>query len=205
MNTLSAIQGSAHTDVLIVGAGVTGLTLTIELRRRGVGVRVIDKLDAFPNSSRGKGVQPRTLEVFDDLGIVEQVLAGAKTDMRARIYQDARFVTELNLIAQPTADVPYPNIAYLPEWRTEAILWARLAELGVSVELSHELLALEQSAGGVTAAVQQTQTGAAEEICVCYLVGSDGGRSTVRGSSACASTARLSRSTSLSGISRYLR
>src|SRR5687767_14996578 len=109
MHALLSAPGRACTDVLVVGAGVTGLTLAIELRRRGVDVRVIDRLDAFPSSSRGKGVQPRTLEVFDDLGIVEQVLAGAKTDMRARIYQGARFVAELDLIAPPTADVPYPN------------------------------------------------------------------------------------------------
>jgi 2-polyprenyl-6-methoxyphenol hydroxylase-like FAD-dependent oxidoreductase len=166
--------------VLVVGAGVTGLTLAIELRRRGVDVRVIDRLAAFPTSSRGKGVQPRTLEVFDDLGVVEQVLAGAKTDMRARIYQGSRFIVELDLIAQPTPDVPYPNIAYLPEWRTETILHTRLAELGTRVELSHELTGLEQGDGEVTATVRQTQTGATESLCARYLVGSDGGRSTVR-------------------------
>jgi hypothetical protein len=61
--------------VLIAGGGPTGLTLGIDLARRGVEVRVVDKADKFFGGSRGDGIQPRTLEVFDDLGVIDAVLA----------------------------------------------------------------------------------------------------------------------------------
>jgi 2-polyprenyl-6-methoxyphenol hydroxylase-like FAD-dependent oxidoreductase len=65
------------TDVMVVGAGPTGLTLACELHRRGVACRIVDRLPAIRRWSRGKGVQPRTLEVFDDLGIAEAALAAS--------------------------------------------------------------------------------------------------------------------------------
>jgi len=67
-----------RTDVVIVGAGPTGLTLACDLARHGVPFRIVDKATEPFTGSRGKGVQPRTLEVFDDLGVVEELLsAGA--------------------------------------------------------------------------------------------------------------------------------
>ena len=60
--------------VLVAGAGPTGLTLAIELARRGIGVRVIEKASEYFDGSRGDGLQPRTLEVFDDLGVIDAVL-----------------------------------------------------------------------------------------------------------------------------------
>lgn len=59
-------------NVLIAGAGPTGLTLGIELARRGIAVRVIDKATEFFDGSRGDGLQPRTLEVFEDLGVLDR-------------------------------------------------------------------------------------------------------------------------------------
>ena len=61
----------SRTNVLIVGAGPTGLTLAIELASRGVAVRIIDKSPEYFAGSRGKGLAPRSREVFDNLGIVE--------------------------------------------------------------------------------------------------------------------------------------
>ena len=61
-------------NVLVAGAGPTGLTLAIELARRDIAVRVIDKATEFFHGSRGDGLQPRTLEVFDDLGVIDAVL-----------------------------------------------------------------------------------------------------------------------------------
>ena len=66
-------------NVLIAGAGPTGLTLAIDLARRGIAVRVIDKATEFFNGSRGDGLQPRTLEVFEDLGVLDQVLAQGRS------------------------------------------------------------------------------------------------------------------------------
>ena len=77
------------TDVLVVGAGPTGLTLACELARRGVSVRIIDRLAEFPSGSRGKGLNPRSLEVLDDLGVVGDVLASGRTHLPHRKYRGA--------------------------------------------------------------------------------------------------------------------
>lgn len=58
------------TDVLIVGAGAAGLTLAIDLARRGVSFRLVDKAQRCFEGSRGKGIQPRSQEVFEDLGVL---------------------------------------------------------------------------------------------------------------------------------------
>ena len=76
------------TDVLICGAGPTGLTLAIDLARRGIRFRLIDQLDAPFNGSRGKGIQPRTLEVFEDLGVVDRIIALGGPYPRLRAYRD---------------------------------------------------------------------------------------------------------------------
>jgi len=70
-----ATPDSGRTDVIIVGAGPTGLTLACDLARRGVSLRIIEKAAEPFNGSKGKGVQPRTLEVFDDLGVVHEILS----------------------------------------------------------------------------------------------------------------------------------
>ena len=62
-------------DVLVAGSGPTGLTLALDLVRRGVRVRIVEKADRFSVGSRGDGIQPRTLEVFEDLGVLDEVLS----------------------------------------------------------------------------------------------------------------------------------
>jgi len=65
----------APLPVLIAGAGPTGLTLAVDLARRGVVVRIVDASPVPPKGSRGKGLQPRTLEIFEDLGVLDELLA----------------------------------------------------------------------------------------------------------------------------------
>ena len=73
-------------DVLICGAGAAGLTLAIDLARRGVSFRLIEKMNDPFRGSRGKGIQPRTMEVFEDLGIVDRIVAsGGLLSTPARI------------------------------------------------------------------------------------------------------------------------
>ncbi|GAA3407661.1 FAD-dependent monooxygenase [Streptosporangium vulgare] len=164
-------------DVLVVGGGPTGLTLACELARRGVTFRVIDRSPEFHHQSRGKGIQPRSLEVFDDLGVVQDFLDAGASEMPARIHMDRRFIAELHLLAgaRSRPDVPYPTLVLLPQWRTEQILRARLAELGGHVERGLRLTGLKQSDSQVVA---QLATG--EVIHASYLVGCDGGGSAVR-------------------------
>jgi 2-polyprenyl-6-methoxyphenol hydroxylase-like FAD-dependent oxidoreductase len=96
------------TQVLIAGAGPTGLTLAIELARRGIGVRIVDKAEQFPFGSRGDGLQPRTLEVFEDLGVLDEMFASGIGAPLMRIYAGDSVVWEDRMAEPqpPRADVP---------------------------------------------------------------------------------------------------
>jgi 2-polyprenyl-6-methoxyphenol hydroxylase-like FAD-dependent oxidoreductase len=168
------------TQVLVVGAGPTGLVLACDLARRGIGVRLVDAAPAYFAGSRGKGLQPRSLEVLDDLGVIAPVLAEAAEYPVMRRYANGAVVWEgrMHEPAAPSPDVPYPNILMLPQSRTEQLLRARLAELGGRVELNTRLVDFTQDEHGVTATLDRA--GHTEQIRVGYLVGADGGRSTVR-------------------------
>ncbi|MEV6276568.1 FAD-dependent monooxygenase [Nocardia sp. NPDC051832] len=163
--------------VLIAGAGPTGLTLALDLARRGLTVRVIDQAAEFFAGSRGDGIQPRTLEVFEDLGVLDAVLDAGMPTPVMRAYFGGEFVGERRMAepVEPTPAVPYPNLWVLGQSRTEAILRERLAEFGVRVELGTALLSFEHDAAGVTATITGGET-----VRAAYLVGADGGRSTVR-------------------------
>ncbi|QFZ20211.1 FAD-dependent monooxygenase [Saccharothrix syringae] len=164
------------TRVLIVGAGPTGLTLACDLARRGVAHRVVDRDPGTFAGSRGKGLQPRTLEVFADLGVIDQVLkhGGPYPPMRAYRGREVVWERPMREVSPPRDDVPYPNGLMLPQWRTCLILRERLAELGGRVETGVELTGFEQDDDGVTAYLDGVPVRAE------YLVGADGGRSTVR-------------------------
>src|SRR6478752_5060649 len=131
------------TDVLVVGAGPTGLTLACDLARRGVAVRIVDRAPEHPAGSRGKGLNQRTLEVLDDLGVIDRVLAAGTTHLPHRKYRGAEVLAEVDPEASlaPTPDIPYPTGVMIPQWRVEEILRERLADFGVTVELGAELRA----------------------------------------------------------------
>ena len=83
-----AATGDFAAEVLIVGAGAAGLTLAIELARRGISFRLIDKLDCPFGGSRGKGIQPRTEEIFEDLGIIDRRVTVGGLYPPQREYRD---------------------------------------------------------------------------------------------------------------------
>ncbi|MFI1236447.1 FAD-dependent monooxygenase [Nocardia salmonicida] len=167
-------------QVLVAGAGPTGLTLAIDLARRGVDVRIVDRAASPFQGSRGDGLQPRTLEVFDDLGVIDAVLAAGRELPVMRAYFAGAFVGERRMAepVEPTPDVPYPNAWVLGQSDTEAILRARLAELGVTVEFGTALADFTQDDTGVTATLHRD--GTPETVRASYLVGADGGASAVR-------------------------
>ncbi|MEV0740330.1 FAD-dependent monooxygenase [Streptomyces sp. NPDC050549] len=164
-------------DVLVVGAGPTGLTLAIELARRGVGVRIVDAAPAPHRESRGKGLQPRTLEVLEDVGGTGRALATGITRLPFRKYFDGAHVNDTVPFADalPTPDAPYERGVLIAQWQVEEILRERLAEFGVGVQLGTEVTGFEQDTDGVTAVLA-----GGERVRAGYLVGCDGGRSRVR-------------------------
>jgi 2-polyprenyl-6-methoxyphenol hydroxylase-like FAD-dependent oxidoreductase len=161
--------------VLICGAGAAGLTLAIDLARRGVDVRLIDAAAQPFHGSRGKGVQPRTLEVFEDLGVVDRMVAAGGPYPPQRVHRDGGFEDSPFMeISEPTPREPHRIPLMLPQHKTEAILRERLAELGHWPLYGHALESFTQDDDGVTAIVKGASLRAR------YLIGCDGGRSTVR-------------------------
>ncbi|WP_328830513.1 FAD-dependent monooxygenase [Streptomyces sp. NBC_00252] len=164
-------------DVLIAGAGPTGLTLAVELARRGAGVRIVDAAPVPHRESRGKGLQPRTLEVLEDVGITERALAAGTTRLPFRKYFDGAHVSDTDPFAdaRPTPDAPYERGLLIGQWQVEKLLRERLAEFGIGVESGTEVTGFEQDEDGVTAFLAD-----GGRIRAGYLVGCDGGRSRVR-------------------------
>jgi len=164
-------------DVLIVGAGPSGLTLAIELARRGVAYRLIDAAPAPFSGSRGKGLQPRTLEILDHMGVIRPVMqqGGLYPYMRMHFGPFAIRVGSLGAHGPATEARPYPNLWMLPQARTEDILRERLAQVGGKVEFGIGLVAFTQDDKSVSATLSTGETATAA-----YLAGCDGGRSTVR-------------------------
>ncbi|MFF3764738.1 FAD-dependent monooxygenase [Streptomyces sp. NPDC001922] len=179
---LNNVKGwGGNTGALIAGAGPTGLTLGCDLARRGIRARIVERsAELFPGS-RGTGLQPRTLEVFDDLGIIDAVHAAGGPIPRMVTWTDGQRGDEWNLIPRsgPTPTTPYAEAWMLPQWRTQEILYTRLRELGGEVHFSTELTDFTQDADGVTATVTGAD-GTETTVRAACLVAADGGRSTVR-------------------------
>jgi 2-polyprenyl-6-methoxyphenol hydroxylase-like FAD-dependent oxidoreductase len=164
-------------DVLIVGAGPTGLALGLDLARRGVDALVVEKAGKLFPGSRGKGIQPRTMEVFDDLGVLDAIRAAGGAYPVGMIWQDGRRVGEHQMFdpAEAGEDAPHTRPWMVPQWRTQEILFARLGALGGRVAFGREVVGLEQDDDGVS-----VHFASRESVRARYVVAADGGRSVVR-------------------------
>jgi 2-polyprenyl-6-methoxyphenol hydroxylase-like FAD-dependent oxidoreductase len=165
------------TQVIIIGAGPTGLTLGIELARRSIAFRLIDAAEGPQPGSRGKGIQPRTLEVFEDLGVIGAVLEAGTPYPRFRVHLGPLSLRlgPLGGLKQVTERVPYPNLWLVPQYRTEEILRQHLAQLGGQVEFGPAFERVAPGERGV-----QVQLSSGELVTAEYLIGCDGGHSAVR-------------------------
>ena len=168
------------TDVLICGAGPCGLALAIELARRNVSFRLIDKAPAPFGGSRGKGLQPRTLEVFEQMGVADRIVAAGGAYPLLRTYAaDGTFSdSQVDERRPASPGEPYGQIVMLPQFMTETVLRDRLAELGHAPDYGCEIVRFTQDAQGVKAKVRTGKT--EQTVKARYLVGADGGRSFVR-------------------------
>lgn len=163
-------------DVLIVGAGPTGLTMAIELARRGVGVRVIDAAAAPTTETRALGVQPRTLELFERLDLADATVADGVPVTEFKVFSEGTRILHLDVHG---LDTPYPYLLMLPQPQVEVLLATRLTDFGVAVQRGVELTTLTQRPGDVEVGLRHGD-GRVEQTRVPWLIGCDGAHSTVR-------------------------
>ncbi|KAH9843686.1 monooxygenase [Rhodofomes roseus] len=180
------MNNTSPVPILIAGAGPTGLILALTLLQNGIQVRIIDKDANRDPGQRGSGLQPRTLELFRFLGVLDDVLAKALSGFQRRQYKpggvETLKITTIAPIEDPTPSTPYMNAKMLGQYNTEAILRSHIERLGGSVEYGTELRSFVQYHDRVEALLA-TKNGEAEKtetVVTHWLVGSDGGRSAVR-------------------------
>lgn len=162
--------------ILIVGAGPTGLTLAIALRKKGLPVRIVDILERGQNTSRAVAIHARTLEVLEPLGVTPLLLARGNPVAQFSVRSRERKLAGISFEGLPSA---YPYILLVPQAITEECLEQRLAELGGVVERGTEYLSSQAIDGGLV--VELRGKSGREKVSVSYLVGTDGMHSKVRG------------------------
>ena len=165
-------------DVLIAGAGPTGLVLALWLARQGVKVRIVDKTAGPGTTSRAVVVHARTLEFYRQLGMAGEVIASGMPNPGINLWVRGKRRAHITFLDAGTDLTPYPFILVFPQDRHERLLIAHLEQMDVKVERETELLGFEQHEDHVLARLRGP---AGEETCEArYLAGCDGARSPVR-------------------------
>jgi 2-polyprenyl-6-methoxyphenol hydroxylase-like FAD-dependent oxidoreductase len=166
-------------DVLIVGAGPTGLVLALWLTRLGVPVRIIDKRAEPESTSRAVAVQARTLELYGAIDLADTVVERGRKAVAANLWVAGKKVARL-FFGDMGADLsPFPYALIFPQDEHERLLIERLAELGVAVERRTEFSGFKEANGRVLARLRRPD-GASETCETVYIAGCDGTHSTVR-------------------------
>ena len=178
MNEMRITRHSARPGcrVLVVGAGPTGLVLAADLLARGVSTRVIDKGDGVNLETRAITIHARALEVLDLMGLADRFVDRGQVVRWFSFYTDGRHRLSLDLARNGTR---FPFMLDIPQHQTEALLRARVAELGGVIEQRTELTGLSDGPVGVTATVRGAD-GGTRVITAGYVVGCDGAHSRVR-------------------------
>lgn len=168
----------ASCDVLIVGAGPTGMTLACVLCRYGLRVRLIDAGRGPTPWSKAQVLHARTLEILEQLGIVGPFLATGKPLHSLSMYtKDCKRLFQFQV---GEADSIYPYMLSLSQHDTEVLLIEQLQRFGIDIERQTRLVDLRQDLDGVSAYIHRASDGLEDSIRARYLVGCDGVGSTVR-------------------------
>ena len=167
------------TDVLIVGAGPTGLMLANQLGRRGVRTTIIDRHAGPAAETRALGVQARTLEIYAKLGLTARALELGTRGTGANIWADGRRMARVPLGEAGRGLTPYPFILILGQDDNERIMGEKLPDWGLAVEWRTELTHLDQQADHVRATLIQPD-GTTREVNARWVAGCDGAHSAVR-------------------------
>ena len=173
------MNNSRDTDVLIVGAGPTGLVLALWLTRLGVRVRIIDKTAEPGTTSRALAVQARTLELYSQMGLSKAVVERGRKTIAANMWVAGKRAAHAVLGEMGVGLSPFPYALIFPQDEHERLLIERLSEVGIQVERRTELMKFEEIAGGIQAQLKRPDGG--QETCeAAYIAGCDGAHSAVR-------------------------
>jgi 2-polyprenyl-6-methoxyphenol hydroxylase-like FAD-dependent oxidoreductase len=166
-------------DILIVGAGPTGLTLAAQLCAFGIRFRIVDRNEDQAHESRALAVQARTVEIFESLGIGEALVGKGNPSVGLAFHFKRGAAAKVELGGFAAADTRFPFILFVSQAETEAVLGAHLKGKGAAIERGVELVA---AAGGVDEVHCRLrhQHGRDEDVVARYVVGCDGAHSSVR-------------------------
>ena len=163
---------AADTDVLVVGAGPTGLTLTASLLGAGLRVALVDRQAEGANTSRAAGINARTLEVLEGIDVTRRLLKEGIEAPRFTVRDGAKTLLTVDFSG---LDTDYPFTLLTPQSTTERLLLDRVRELGGDVQRGRNLSTVTQDASGISASFTD-----GDSIRARYVVGADGMHSTVR-------------------------
>ena len=166
-------------DILIVGAGPTGLVLALWLTRLGVRVRIIDKTAEPGTASRALAVQARSLEHYAQVGLADIIVSRGRKILAVNLWAAGRHAARAEFAGMGEGISPFPYALIYPQDEHEQLLVDSLAALGIKVERQTELLGFEEVDGHVTARIRLPN--GVTDICHAeYIAGCDGAHSTVR-------------------------
>jgi 2-polyprenyl-6-methoxyphenol hydroxylase-like FAD-dependent oxidoreductase len=163
-------------DILIAGAGPTGMAAALFLAERGVSARIIEKRAEISHLSKALAVNPRTLALLEDTGVTERLLAQGRRLTGANLYRRGRRLFRVDLTR---VENRYPFMLIHAQSRSEALLADALAERGVTVEREVELVDLTLNSDGANAVLRHGD-GRTETATASTVLGADGSRSAVR-------------------------
>src|SRR5262245_40063039 len=171
--------GSMDTDVLIVGAGPTGLMLATQLVRRGVRPMIIDRHSGPAQQSRAMAVQARTLEIYSKMDIIDKALGLGARGTAANMWASGKHTARIPIGDIGKSISPFPFVLMLGQADNERIMGENLSQLGVQVQWNTELVDFEQQPNYVDATLKLPD-GVTRKVRAAWVTGCDGGRSPVR-------------------------
>ncbi|HKD33180.1 MAG TPA: FAD-dependent monooxygenase [Gaiellaceae bacterium] len=179
MNATPTARGTGVTDVVIVGAGPTGLTAAVRLAQLGVGYLIVDASEAPTQTSKAALVHASTLELLAELGAGDELVAAGREVHRIVMVDRTKVLARVELTDIPSK---YPFALGVPQSTTEEVLLRRLASLGGSVRRGHRVDSLRETGDGylVTGTMETASGSSPLEIKARYVIGADGSRSAVR-------------------------
>lgn len=164
-------------QILIVGAGPTGLTLALELAKSGVAVRIVDKSRPRPKyESRAIGTHARTMEIFERFGVLDEMLANGLKWHGFNFHSNGKQIARLSF---DQIDSKYNFALILPQAETERILREKLESYGILIEYETEVITFKQTERIVATTVKD-KNGQIEQINSSFLIGCDGAKSSIR-------------------------